>query len=121
MSTLTPTIESKVSKRDLDAFASTTYPEVSPKRQVPLTPRSFALPMISPFIPVMLPPSIVEILRSPKDFMVSVSVAVPKIRGFSTNTPVIYAAKVKTCDVLNLAAISNISSAKRYSESGFAG
>ncbi len=102
MSILIPTIGSKVSKMDLEAFASTTYPEVSPSRHVPLIPRSFAVPIIRPFIPVMLPPSIVEILLSPNDPIVSVSVAVPKIRGFSTKTPVIYAAQSKNVRCIEL-------------------
>ena len=115
-------IESKASKMDFDALASMTYPDVSPNKQVPFIPRSFAMPMIRPFIPVKLPLSIVEIFCSWNDFRISnESVAVQKIRGLSTNTPVIYAAKVKIFCVLNLAAISKVSLAKRYSDSPFAG
>jgi hypothetical protein len=48
-------IETKASKMDFDALASMTYPDVSTNEQIPFIPRSFTMPMIRPFIPVILP------------------------------------------------------------------
>ena len=47
-------IETKASKMDFDALASTSYLDVSPDKQIP---------MIRPFIPVILPLSIVRDIR----------------------------------------------------------
>src|SRR5215211_3205302 len=56
--------------------------------------RNFAMPMTRPFIPVMLPLSIMDMLFDERTLTVSGSVAVPKILGLSTKTPVMYAASV---------------------------
>ena len=71
-------------------------------------------------MPTILPLSMVKIFFSGRVFTISESVAVPN-SGLSTNIPVTNADKAKTFFVLNLAAISKICSARRYSDSGLIG